>query len=80
MHAQPPTFVAHPCATQEALDACFRLAWALVHSPARAHIARGIEIAEAMSDHPGGLDARDIIYLVRGGRGQSCAAVWGWGG
>ncbi|KAL4424719.1 hypothetical protein ABPG77_000062 [Micractinium sp. CCAP 211/92] len=49
---------------QEALDACFRLTWALVHSPARAHIARGIELAEALSDHPGRLDQRDMIYLI----------------
>ncbi len=50
---------------QEALDACFRLAWALVHSPEGAHIRRGIELAEALSSSEG-LQQRDVIYLVAG--------------
>lgn len=54
---------------QEALDACFRLSWALVHSPQAAQQLRGIELAEALSHHPGeGVDPRDLLYLVAVGK------------
>ncbi|KAI7839107.1 hypothetical protein COHA_007112 [Chlorella ohadii] len=52
---------------QEALDACFRLSWALVHSREPADVQRGIELAEALTDS-GGLEQRDLLYLVAVGK------------
>lgn len=63
-HPPPPPW-ARP--TQEALDACFRLSWALVHSRAASDVGRGVELAEALADTPGA-EARDLRYLVAVGR------------
>ncbi|EFN52415.1 hypothetical protein CHLNCDRAFT_138900 [Chlorella variabilis] len=52
---------------QEALDACFRLSWALVHSQVPGEVQRGIELAEALTDSAG-LDQRDLLYLVAVGK------------
>ncbi|KAI3430291.1 hypothetical protein D9Q98_004887 [Chlorella vulgaris] len=52
---------------QDALDACFRLAWALVHSRESSDVQRGIELAEALTDSPG-LEQRDLLYLVAVGK------------
>lgn len=48
---------------QEAVDACFRLAWALVHSAAGgADVQRGVELAEALGDGTG-VEQRDVQYM-----------------
>ncbi|PSC68001.1 mitochondrial fission 1 A [Micractinium conductrix] len=52
---------------QPAQDACFRLAWALVHSSEERHVARGVELAEALA-HGEGLEQRDVLYLQAVGR------------
>ncbi|GAB4815273.1 hypothetical protein N2152v2_002319 [Parachlorella kessleri] len=48
---------------QEALDACYRLSWALVHSSEKRDIQRGLELCEAMLSG-GSSDQRELLYLV----------------
>lgn len=63
---QPGPFVPSPNHTSH------RLAWALVHSAERADQRRGVELAQALADHPQapgdgegpGLEPRDVQYLV----------------
>lgn len=49
---------------QEAVDACYRLSWALVHGPSKADIHRGLELCEAMLSGGGSADQRELLYLV----------------
>lgn len=48
-----------------------RLSWALVHSREPADVQRGIELAEALTDS-GGLEQRDLLYLVAVSGGCLC--------
>ena len=48
---------------QEAIDACYRLSWALVHSSEKGDIQRGLELCEAMLSG-GSSDQRELLYLV----------------
>ena len=46
------------------------LSWALVHSHARADVAKGVDLAEAML-HSSSLEARDLQYLIAVGKYRS---------
>lgn len=53
---------------QEAQDACYRYAWALVHGPKKANVTLGLDLCEAMLTNGGDEDKRELLYLLAVGK------------